>query len=63
MAMLNPLHNICRKEMISEIMKSYRSADIEVQRGTIDIQTLSGENEHLPKIATKNMKTLCPTLF
>ena len=36
-----PLHDICRKEMISEIMNSYRSADIEVQQITVDIQTLS----------------------
>ena len=49
--------------MISEIMNSYRSADIEVQHRTIDIQTLSGENEHLPKIVRKNIKTLCSTLF
>ena len=48
-----PLHNICRKE-ISEIMNSYGSA---AQHRTIDIQTLLGENEHLPTIARKSIKS------
>ena len=51
-----PLPDICRKEMISEIMDPYRSADSGVKNKTIDIQTLSGENEHLPKIVRKNIK-------
>ena len=44
--------------MISEIMDSYRSADIDVQNSSVDIQTLLGENEHLPKIkiVRKNIK-------
>ena len=42
--------------MMSEIMDLYRPADIEVQHRTIDIQTLLGENEHLPKIVKKKIK-------
>ena len=58
-----PLHDIYRKEMISEIMASHRSAYIEVQHRTVDIQTLLGDNAHLPKIVRKDIKKLCPTSF
>ena len=59
-----PLHDICRKEIISENMASYRSADIEVQHRSVDMQTLSRENERLPKIVRKNIEKCCvQTLF
>ena len=61
MAMLNTsfcsAHYITSAEMISEIRNSYRSADIEVQHRTIDIQTLLGENEHLPKNCKEKHKS------